>query len=402
MGSEPAAALPEALPEAVVAVLDGLFGRPAAGLALHEPWLKGREGEAVAAALAAGWVSSAGPEVARFEALLAEACGVPHAVAVSSGTAALQVALLLAGVEPGDEVLLPALTFVGTANAVVHAGAVPHFCDSEAATLGLCPAALEARLARIAEPAGGGLRNRESGRRIAALLPVHVFGHPAELEGLLAVAARHGVALVEDAAEALGSRRRGRPAGSFGRLAALSFNGNKIVTTGGGGALLTADPELARAARHLTSTAKLAHPWRFDHDRVAFNYRLPNLNAALGVAQLERLPAFLAAKRRLARRYEAAFAGVAGVSLQPEPPGCESNFWLNALLLDDPDPGLRDRVLQAANAAGYRLRPAWTLLHRLPMYAAAPRAPLPVAEALEARIVNLPSSAGLELDRPGG
>ena len=366
-----------------------------ARVALHEPRFGGNELAYVTEAIESTFVSSVGPHVERFERALERACEARHAVAVVNGTAALHVALVLAGVKPGDQVLCPALTFVATANAIVHAGAVPHLVDSGFDTLGLDPAALERHLARVAERRGGETVERASGRRIAAVVPMHTFGHPVDMDAVDAVARAWNLAVIEDATESLGSRRNGRPIGSRARLACLSFNGNKIVTTGGGGAILSDDEALARRARHLTTTAKLPHAWSFDHDEVAWNYRLPNLNAALGLAQLERLDSFLAAKRALARRYEREFAGVSGVAIVREPAGAASNYWLNAILLDEAFASRRDEVLAATNAAGLGTRPAWTLMSRLAMFASSPRAPLPVAESLERRLINLPSSAFL-------
>jgi len=379
-------------PAAVVAALQRVLPgeRP---LALHEPRFAGREEAYLKDCLATGWVSSAGPYVDRFERMLAERCGVARAVAVVNGTAGLHTALMLAGVRPGDEVLVPALTFVATANAVSQCGAIPHFVDSGRRTLGLDPEGLDRHLHRIAAPGPDGPVNRDTGRRIAAVVPVHVFGHPVAMEPLNEVAARWRLVVIEDATEALGSRYRGRPAGALARLAVLSFNGNKIITTGGGGAVLTDDPALADAARHLTTTAKLPHPWRFEHDRVAYNYRMPNLNAALGCAQLEQLEGILEAKRWLAGCYREALSGLPGVEVVMEPPDCESNHWLNALLV--PDPAARDALLAAGHAAGLLLRPAWRLMPALPMYQDCPRASLPVAEALEARLVCLPSGPAL-------
>lgn len=360
---------------------------------LHEPDLQPDAWEMVKDCLDSGWVSSVGAYVDRFEQGLAEHTDIGHAVATVNGTAALHTCLLLAGVQPGDEVLLPALTFVGTANPVAAMGAIPHFVDSEAATLGVDPVALDAHLDRVAEQRGGVCINRQTGRPIRALVVVHVLGHVADMPALRALADRHRLKLIEDAAEALGSLRDGRHAGHWGDLTALSFNGNKVITTGGGGAVLTGDPDLARRARHLTTTAKLPHAWAFEHDEVAFNYRLPNLNAALGVAQLEQLARLLAAKRRLAGAYAQAFSGLDGARLFVEPPGCHSNHWLNLLLL--PDRAQRDALLTETHADGLLLRPFWTPLHRLSMYADMPRAELPVAEDLFARGVCLPSSANL-------
>jgi perosamine synthetase len=379
--------------------LEAVVGRPLGKMPLHEPTLDGQAWAYVKDALDSTFVSSVGAYVDRFEAMLAEICGVRRAVAVVNGTAALHVALKLAGARPGDEVLLQTLTFIATANAVSYCGAVPHFCDSEDRSFGLDAEKLDRHLGEIAERQGDALVNRLTGRRLAAILPMHVFGHPVDLDALGEVSARWGLPVVEDAAEALGSAYKGRPIGGGGLLSTLSFNGNKIVTTGGGGAILTNDEALGRRAKHLTTTAKLPHRWRFDHDEIGFNYRLPNLNAALGVAQLERLPAFLEAKRRLAERYLQAFAGLPGASVVAEPEGTVSNYWLDTLRLDRPDAALRDALLEATNDAGYLTRPVWTPMHELAVYAGCPRMDLSVAEALEASLVNLPSSQGLELAR---
>jgi len=307
------------------------------------------------------------------------------------------VALLLAQVERDEEVLIPALTFVATANSVAYCGAVPHFVDSEESTLGLDPRALREYLTDVTEIRSGRCVNRTTGRVIRALVPMHAFGHPVDIDGVLSVARDFRLALVEDAAESLGSSVRGRHTGTFGLMGTLSFNGNKTVTTGGGGAILTNDGELAARAKHLTTTAKVAHRWEYRHDEVGYNYRLPNLNAALGCAQLEQLPGFLQAKRRLFKQYESAFASVAGARLVAEPVGCRSNYWLQTLLLDESNSGQRDRILAATNDIGMMTRPAWTPMHRLPAFGACPRMRLPVAESLERRLINLPSSAHLGL-----
>lgn len=373
---------------------------PGQPIGLHEPDFRGTEAWAyVKDCLDTGWVSTAGWWVDRFEQGLASATGAAHAVAVTNGTVALRLALHLMGVGPGDEVLLPPLSFVATANAVAHLGAVPHFVDVEATTLAMDPVALAERLEQMAEQRGEQLINRQTGRRLAAVLPVHVFGHPADGMALRRVADAWGLPLVEDAAEALGSWRGDTHCGLFGAVGTLSFNGNKLITTGGGGALLTNNAELAQRARHLSTTAKLHHPWAFEHDDVGWNDRLPNLNAALGVAQLEHLDRRLEAKRQLAERYSSAVAGLEGVELVAEPAGCRSNHWLVALRFAATDPSVAEhqrlQLLEAAHAAGLLLRPVWQLLHQLPMYAAAPRGVLPVAEDQAPRLVNLPSSPQL-------
>ena len=372
----------------------------ASPIGLHEPDFSGTQAWAyVKDCLDTGWVSTAGSWVSRFEKELCAFTRAEHAVAVSNGTVALRLALHLVGVGHGDEVLMPPLSFVATANAVAHLGAMPHFIDVEPNSLGICPTALAARLETIAERREGVLVNRETGRRLAAVLPVHVFGHPAEVDQLRVVADNWGLPLVEDAAEALASRRGGIHCGLFGMVGTLSFNGNKLITTGGGGALLTNDAELAKRARHLSTTAKQPHPWAFDHDAIGWNDRLPNLNAALGVAQLEDLDRRLDAKRLLAQRYAEAFAELEGVELVAEPIDCCSNYWLVSLRFtaEDPLAAQADRLqlLEHAHSVGLLLRPIWTPLHQLLMYKACPAGSLAEAENQAPRLVNLPSSPQL-------
>jgi perosamine synthetase len=363
--------------------------------ALHEPSLEGNEWTYVKRCLDSGWVSSAGRYVEEFEAKLVEVTGAHHAVATVNGTAALHVCLKLAGVAVDDEVIVPALTFVATANAVSYCGAVPHFADAAPATLGLDADRLAAHLGQVAEVRKSACHNGATGRRIRAVVPMHTFGHPADLDGLERVCREFGLALVEDAAESLGSRYRGEHTGTRGVLGALSFNGNKIVTTGGGGAVITGAPDLADAARHLTTTARLAAGWEFVHDAVGYNYRLPSLNAALGLAQLELLPQLLDRKQALAARYIREFAQFRGARMFEAPDFAASNYWLNTLILDADDTARRDAVLTCLNENGIGARPVWRLMHRLPMYRDCPRMSLDVAESLERRIINVPSSAHL-------
>jgi aminotransferase in exopolysaccharide biosynthesis len=366
--------------------------------ALHEPHFGGNEWSYLKECLDSNYVSSVGKFVERFEAELVAYTGAKHAVAVVNGSAALHVALRLAGVRQGDEVLVPALTFVATANAVSYCGAVPHFVDSEERTLGLDARALRGYLTTAAEIRAGLCLNRATGRVIRALVPMHAFGHPMDIEGALAVARDFHLALVEDAAESLGSTIGGRHTGTFGLLGTLSFNGNKTVTTGGGGAIIVNDTQLARHAKHLTTTAKVPHRWDYRHDEIGYNYRLPNINAALGCAQLEQLPEFLRAKRRLFERYSVAFADLACGRIVAEPEGCRSNYWLQTLLLDAALAGQRDAVLAATNDAGLTTRPVWTLMHHLEQFRDHPRMQLPVSESLANRLINLPSSASLGRD----
>jgi perosamine synthetase len=387
--------------EAVKATLDAVRSvlGPAGGgkgtIALHEPEFGGREWDYVKDCLDTGWVSSVGAYVDRFERDLREVTGAAHAVATANGTSALHICLLLAGVQAGDEVLMPALTFIATANAVSYASATPHLVDSELRSLGVDAVALEDYLRETAELRNGACYNRRTDARIRALVVMHVFGHPCDLDALDALAARWRLVLIEDAAESLGARYKGRHTGNVGRISALSFNGNKVITTGGGGAVLSNDLELGRRAKHLTTTARVPHRWNFLHDEVGYNYRLPNLNAALGCAQLEQLNGFVQRKRQLAARYEAAFSHVAGVKFLREPAQTEGNYWLNAIVLEPEHAGHRDALLGALNDAGYMSRPLWALMHRLPMYAECPRMPLLMAESLEARVINIPSSAKL-------
>lgn len=362
---------------------------------LHEPEFIGNEWSYVKDCIDTGWVSSAGKYVDEFERKLAEFTGARHAVAVVNGTAGLHIALQVAGVKAGDEVLIPALSFVATANAVAHCGAIPHFVDSSQATLGLDAKALGVHLERVAELTANGCHNKETGRKITAIIPMHTFGHAVDLDGLIDVAKRFALPIIEDASESLGSTYHGRHSGTFGCMGVLSFNGNKIITTGGGGAILTNDADIARKLKHLTTTAKQPHRWEFVHDAVAYNYRLPNLNAALGCAQLERLPDFISRKRQLTQNYRKAFASIPGIHFVDEPEGCHSNFWLNAVRLNEPSMPLRDLLLTVAHDAGYHCRPVWTLLNKLPMYQDCPRADLSVAESLESSLINLPSSPKL-------
>lgn len=377
-------------------IVDGIRAVVGPGaVALHEPRFAGNEWAYVKECLDSTFVSSVGKFVDRFEADLADYTSATRAVAVVNGTAALHLALQVVGVERGDEVLTPALSFIATANAISYCGATPHFVDSEERTLGVDPVALREYLRDISELRSGVCVNRTTGRVLRALVPMHTFGHPVDIAGLLAVARDFHLVLIEDAAESLGSTIHGRHTGTFGRIGTLSFNGNKTITTGGGGALLTNDQELGRRAKHLSTTAKVTHRWAFLHDEVGYNYRMPNLNAALGCAQLEELPGMLEEKRNLFRKYQTAFATLPSAHLMDEPAGCRSNFWLQTLVLDSTAAHQRDDILRATNDAGLMTRPAWTLMHQLPPFHACPAMALPVAESLESRIINIPSSAQL-------
>lgn len=362
---------------------------------LHIPTFAGNEWNYVKECLDTGWVSSVGKFVDDFEVKLAEYTGVKRAVAVVNGTAALHICLILCGVKQNDEVLMPALTFIATANAISYCGAIPHFIDSEEKTLGVDAQKLNDYLAEISEQRNGECYNKSTNRRIKAAVPMHTFGHPVNLAELAEVCRKYHIDLIEDAAESLGSFYKGKHTGNYGKVAAVSFNGNKIITTGGGGALLTNDEELGKMAKHLTTQAKVPHRWEFNHDQIGYNYRLPNINAALGVAQLEQLPAFREEKRQLAKRYEQAFQNLPGLKFMTEPEDSESNYWLNTLILDEEFASERDAILALTNDNGIMTRPAWTLMNKLPMFLNCPKMDLRVAESLERRMINIPSSVGI-------
>lgn len=356
---------------------------------LHAPIFDGNESAYVQATIESTFVSSVGAYVDQFENMLRDITGASHVIATSNGTTALQMALLLAGVTPGDLVVTQSLSFVATANSIAHANAFPAFVDVDETTLGMSPDALLAFLQQECELSSDGTRHRASGRRVAACSPMHAFGLPCRIEEIVAICADWRIPVVEDAAEALGSRIGARHCGTFGLLGTLSFNGNKICTTGGGGAIMTNDAALAKRAKHLTTTAKVPHRWRFEHDEIGYNFRLPNLNAALGCAQLEQLDHFVAFKRNLASRYKAAFEAI-DVPFISEPKGTHSNYWLCAILLDNL--AERDACLQLTNDAGFMTRPIWEPLHTLKMFAQAPRDALTVTSDIAARLVNIPSS----------
>lgn len=356
---------------------------------LHAPVFRGNEQKYVVDTIASTFVSSVGAYVDRFERDIEAFTGCERAVATMNGTAALHVGLMLLGVGRGDLVITQPLTFVATCNAISYCGAEPLFIDVDRHTLGLSPNALEAWLTEHAVVAGDGMcRTKKDQRAIRACVPMHTFGHPVELERLVEVCAAWHIPLLEDAAESLGSYYKGRHTGTFGAAATLSFNGNKTITTGGGGMVL-ASHALGARAKHITTTAKIAHPFEYVHDEVGYNYRLPNLNAALGCAQLEQLEGFLAAKRGLAERYAALLDGNE-LQFVREPEGCRSNYWLNAVICESREH--RDAMLAQTNGKGVMTRPIWALMNHLAMYREALRGELPNAEWLEARVVNLPSS----------
>lgn len=360
---------------------------------LHAPEIDGNAWAYVKDCLDTGWVSSVGKWVDRFETMIMDATGAQHAIATVNGTAALHAALFAAGVRPGDEVLIPSFTFVATANAIHYCSATPHFVECESRSLGIDPAALEPYLDKLLIHRDGQFFNRHTNAPVRAIVPVHCYGHPVDMDALRVIAARYELILIEDAAESLGSAIRDRHTGRFGRAGVFSFNGNKTITTGGGGAIVTDDALLARRIRHLTTTARAGDGTELIHDAVGFNYRMPNLNAALGCAQLETLATKLETKCKLAARYAEALSGLDGVTMVMPPDWGHSNHWLNTILFDTMQ--ARDDAFAALNANGYQCRAVWTPLHHMPMYADNPRMDLPVTEDLAARGLLLPSGSGL-------
>lgn len=356
---------------------------------LHAPTFGEQEKLNVLNTIESTFVSSVGEYVDSFERQVEAFTGAHRAVATVNGTAALHTALYLAGLQHGDLVITQALTFVATCNAIHHMGAEPIFIDVAYQTLGMCPVALETFLDEHAITDGKNCIHKASRRNIRACVPMHTFGHPVQLNELLALCKKWNIELVEDAAESLGSFYNGQHTGTKARFSALSFNGNKIITTGGGGMLLCADESESHRAKHITTTAKVPHPYEFYHDEAGFNYRMPNLNAALGCAQMSQLETFIEKKRELAEQYKAFFTD-SNFQFIDEPSECRSNFWLNAILCEHSD--LRNTVIEEQNSAGIMCRPAWQLMNRLPMFKHCLRGKLTVSEDIQSRLVNIPSS----------
>lgn len=377
-----------------VARIRSVVGESSTPIGLHEPELGELEKQYINECIDSTFVSSVGAFIPQFEQKIQEITGAKYAIAASNGTSALHIALYVVGVMPGDEVMVPSLSFVATANAVAHAGAIPHFIDSELGTMGMSPEKLRERLEQMRRE-GGKVYNPETGARIAAISPMHTLGHPVRIREIVAIADEFGIPVVEDAAESLGSFVDGKHTGTFGLTGMISFNGNKIVTTGGGGVILTDDEAIGKRAKHITTTAKLPHKWEFEHDEVAWNYRMTNLTAAMGMAQLTRLDGFLDEKRVLALRYAEAFADFEGAKFVFEPEGTSSNYWLCAVQLDEPSLEQRDELLQACHDVGLLVRPMWNLLHTQRMYQSAPAADLATATALHASLICLPSTPRL-------
>lgn len=369
-----------------------LYGAPE--VPLHAPCFIGNEKKYLAECIDTTFVSSVGQFVDRFEEKMAQYTGAARAVTCVNGTNALHLALLLVGVERGDEVLTQALTFIATCNAIRYIDAHPVFLDVDKSTMGLSPDAMREWLSRNAEIKDSQCFNKNTQRRIKACVPMHTFGHPARIDEIAAVCKEYHIELVEDEAESLGSLYKGQHTGLFGRVGVISFNGNKTITTGGGGMLLFSDEELGAQAKHLTTQAKVPHRWEFMHDRVGYNYRMPNINAALGCAQLEHLEEFVLNKRETAEKYHAFFETIDDIHYFLEPENCRSNYWLNAILLKDRKS--QQDFLQYTNDHGIMTRPAWQLMNRLEMFKGCETDGLKDTQWLEERIVNIPSSVRLK------
>ena len=357
---------------------------------LHEPYFGGNEKKYLQDCIDSTFVSSVGKYVDRFEEMIREFTGAKCAVATVNGTAALHIALLLAGVQRNDLVITQPLTFIATCNAISYCGAEPVFIDIDRHNLGLSADALEAWLAANSVLEGESCYHIGSRQRLAACVPMHTFGHPCQIDRIVEICERYHIPVVEDSAESIGSYYKGRHTGTFGKLGIFSFNGNKTITTGGGGMIITDDDELGKLAKHITTTAKVPHPWEFVHDMTGYNYRLPNVNAALGCAQMEQLPETLANKRETARLYQEFFASLDGITYVSEPRDCVSNYWLNVILLSNLE--ARNVFLQQSNASKVMTRPAWTLMNKLAMFSKAISGDLEISEDIESRLVNIPSS----------
>ncbi|EPG0369920.1 LegC family aminotransferase [Photobacterium damselae] len=356
---------------------------------LHAPTFNANEKAYVMETIESTFVSSVGKFVDDFELKIKSYTGTARAVATVNGTAALHAALYMANVQRGDLVITQALTFVATCNALYHIGAEPIFVDVSPVSLGLCPKAVDAFLQEYAEVTDDGCIHKKTGRRIKAIVPMHTFGHPVELDELIAICLKWNITLIEDAAESLGSFYKGKHTGTFGDFGAVSFNGNKIITTGGGGMVLCKTQELGARTKHVTTTAKVPHPYEFFHDEPGFNYRMPNLNAALGCAQMEVIELYLKQKRQLAECYKDFFNGT-DFKFVTEPEYAKSNYWLNAVIC--PDKESREEILTSTNSSGVMTRPIWKLMHRLPAFENAIRDDLTQSEFIESHLINLPST----------
>ncbi|MEY4604216.1 MAG: hypothetical protein RIT43_1508 [Bacteroidota bacterium] len=372
----------------IIDKVKAMYGLERTFIPLHEPQFTGNEKKYLNECIDSTFVSSVGPFVDEFEKRMAAYTGASYAIAVVNGTAALHLSLVLAGVESGDLVVSQSLSFVATANAITYTGAVPHFIDVDRETLGMSPEALERFFADV-EIKDGKAVHLPSGRRVAAVVPMHTFGFPAKIDQLEQICSSYNVPLIEDAAESLGSTYKGKHTGTFGLLGTYSFNGNKTITCGGGGIIVTNDEKIAKKAKHLSTQAKIPHAWEFSHDELGYNYRCPNINAALACAQLENLETFISNKRATANTYKNFFKD-SHYQFIEEPDNCRSNYWLNAILLNNREE--RDAFLRESNANGVMTRPVWTLLHKMNYLKHATHDGLEISQEIEDRLVNIPSS----------
>jgi aminotransferase in exopolysaccharide biosynthesis len=357
---------------------------------LHVPRFIGNEKKYLVECIDTTFVSSVGKFVDKFEEMTAQYTGAKKAIVCVNGTEALHMALMLSGVKAGDEVITQPLTFVATANAIAYTGAHPVFIDVDMDTMGLSPVSVEEFLIEFGDMRNDGFcYNKLTGNRISACVPMHTFGHPVKIEALVKICEKYNISLVEDAAESIGSKYKGKHTGTFGKFGIISYNGNKTITTGGGGMILTNDEELGNLAKHLTTQAKIPHPWEYAHDHIGYNYRMPNINAALGVAQMESIDTFIEKKRELAAMYKSFFESK-GIHFFSEPEDCYSNYWLNAIILDSKKE--RDQFLEFTNVNRVMTRPIWKLMNKLSIFKNSFSSKLTQAEWLEERVVNLPSS----------
>ena len=379
----------------IIATIRNVMDEPDALLPLHTPVFGANAETYVAECVRTGWVSSVGKFVDRFEEDLANYTGVKRVVAVVNGTAALHIAQLLCGVVDQDEVLIPSLTFIATANSVKYCNATPHFVDISTRTLGVDPHKLDSYLAEIADMDGGTCVNRKTGKTIRAMIGVHTFGHPFEVDQIQEVCKKYNLQFIEDAAESIGSFYKNKHTGGLSDIGIISFNGNKTITTGGGGAILTNDEGVGKTAKHITTTGKVPHAYEYVHDVVAYNYRMPNINAALGCSQLEDVEELIASKRRIAKRYISAFSSLRDLEIFSEPESCRSNYWLNTMILSRQFSSSLVRIIEALNQADIQVRPIWKPLHTLDMFKNCPRMDLTNTLDLGGRIINLPSTPRL-------
>lgn len=377
----------ESLAKETVAFAQEIFGNEF--IPLHRPVFEGNEKKYMVDCIDSNFVSSVGLKVTEFENMIAEFTGAKYAIATVNGTSALHIAIKLANVVPGDEVISQSLTFIATCNAIDYAGATPVFIDVDKDTMGMSPGSLSSFLEVNAEKRTEGVFNKYSGKRISACIPMHTFGFPCRIDEISTICDDWGITLVEDAAESLGSYFNKRHTGNFGKISTLSFNGNKLITTGGGGMIITSDKSIANKAKHLTTTAKVPHAYEFNHDQIGYNYRMPNINAALGCAQLEKIDVFLSAKQDLAKNWKDLFIKN-NTTFVEEIADSKANYWLNAIILESKSE--RDFFLQYTNENNVMTRPAWTLMSKLPMFKACQTDDLKNSLWLEDRVVNIPSS----------